>query len=280
MNKSKRENFDEIWRLSGVRVSHRFITAGGIRTSYIEVGEGDPLLLLHGAGLGSVVWYQVVKELAHHHRVICPDKPGYGESDNPNGNYDRAFYISWLYDFTEAIGLKQFDLLGNSQGGAVSIAYALAYPNQVRKLILSNTAGVSENWPLAARGAIIGFNLLPSALTGWNLGRYTTHIPENIHDQWREYSLQVVKEKGGKRPILVGMGRATKPFEQEKLRKLKPPTLIIWGSEEKLFPVWHAEKLHQLIPNSSLEVINEAGHLPFLDQPNAFNKCLLQFLSE
>lgn len=277
MNKSKRENFESLWKLSGASVTHQFVRANGINTSYIEVGTGPVLLLLHGAGLGSVVWYRVVKSLSKHFRVICPDKPGYGESDNPTAHYDRKFYVDWLHDFTKQLSIDKFHLLGNSQGGAVSIQYTLKYPGQIDKLLLSNTAGISDHWSKWALGAIVGFHIMPFVLTGWNLGRYMIWKPENIDREWFEYSFQVVKEKGGRYPILIGMGRATSAFPKKSLQAIEKEVLVVWGKEERLFPVWHAKKAYELLPNAQLSIIENAGHMPFLDQPESFVDELLTF---
>lgn len=278
MSRSKKENFDALWEISGASVKHDFIEANGIKTSYIEAGSGSPLLLLHGAGLGSVVWYKVVKALSEHYRVICPDKPGYGESAKPAASYDRAFYTKWLRDFTQKLSLDKFDLVGNSQGGAVGMQYVLDYPEQVDRLVLSNTAGVSNDWSKWALGAVVGFHLLPTAITGWNLGRYMVWKPEKLDREWFDYSLQVVSERGGRYPIFVGMGRATSALNTSEIQKIKNPTLVLWGKNERLFPVWHAKKAHELIQNSQLTIIDDAGHMPFLDQSEAFIEDVMAFL--
>ena len=276
---TKLSNFEQLLGIIDADVQHHYIDAAGIRTSYLEAGSGPALVLLHGAGGGAVTWYKVIGPLSRHFRVIAFDRPGYGESEKPSAPYDKPFNTNWLLQATDRLGLKRFSLIGNSEGGSVGIHFSLNYPERLEKLILVGSAGLGDDWNKAIIFKMALYKLLPSPLWGDLLGRNVMQNPDDAHPAWHEYSIDVLKKKGGRRAFFQGRGRAVITFTDEELRAVQVPTLLIWGEDEAFFPVSHGERAARLIPGARMEVIPGAGHLPFMEKPEIFCRLVAKFLT-
>ncbi|MDQ4095874.1 MAG: alpha/beta fold hydrolase [Actinomycetota bacterium] len=114
----------------------RDVRAGGVKTFYLEAGEGRPMILLHGLGATNASMLPTFWEFASDHRVIAPDLPGFGESAKPIRSYDAAFYAQWLQAFMDELEIADAVLVGNSMGGRVAIETALAAPERVDRVAL------------------------------------------------------------------------------------------------------------------------------------------------
>lgn len=270
-------NFEQILRLIDPPAEHRFLTANGIRTSYLEAGEGPALVLLHGAGGGAASWYKVIGPLSAHFRVIAFDKPGYGESDKPWADYSKAFYVDWLHAAMEALGIGLFHLLGNSQGGSVAIAYALRYPEQLHKLVLVSPGGMSDDWDRRIIPQMILYRLFPSPIWDRFLGSKVFKDSTVADPAWHRYSSEVIRKPGGRYPFFLGRGKAVQTYTDAELRAVKPPTLIIWGEEEAFFPIAHGERAAALIPDSQLLLLPKGGHFPWMEAPGHFVEAVVGF---
>ena len=122
------------------------IDIDGIRTNYHDMGEGHPVLMIHGSGpgvSGFVNWRLAMPELARHCRVIAPDMLGFGYSDRAaDGVYSAARWVDQAVGLMDALGLEQTDIVGNSFGGALALMLAIQHPGRVRRLVLMGAAGV------------------------------------------------------------------------------------------------------------------------------------------
>ena len=271
--------FQRLLDLIDPPATHHFITAGGIRTSYLEAGQGPVLLLLHGAGGGATSWYKVIGPLSRHFRVIAFDKPGYGESDKPWADYSKAFYTDWLLAAVDTLGLDRFHLVGSSQGGSVGIAFALRFPDRLRKLVLVDTAAMSDDWDRRIIPRMVLYRLFPTPFLGRLLGSNVMKDPAVADPAWHRYSMEVIRKPGGRYPFFLGRGKAVQTYSDEELQSVQVPALVIWGADEAFFPVAHGERAAALIPDSRLVVLPGAGHLPWMEKPAAFVKTVVEFLS-
>jgi len=263
----------------GIAVDSHEVKAGDINTAYLETGSGPPLVLLHGAGGGGVVWHQNIGAFSNHFRVIAPDVVGYGESDKPSADYDRPFYASWLRDFLDAIDVDQIYLAGVSQGGAIAAQFAIDYPERVDQLALVDSGALGEDVSSTAVFYTFLMNCYPTKIVHRWLSRYLVHEKSSINNELSEYSLQVLQKPGGTRPFWEGQGEAVSAIPDEQLQNLRPETKIIWGEEDEFIPLAHGKQAAELIPDAQLQTIPDAGHFPFLDQPFTFNKGVINFFT-
>jgi pimeloyl-ACP methyl ester carboxylesterase len=250
-----------------------------VKTAYLSVGCGNTVIFLHGAGAGAVTWYPTIGAISKRFHVLAPDIVGYGESDKPNAPYDRPYFSKWLNGFLEEMKVSKAHIVGLSQGGAVALQFAVDYPQMVDKLVLVDSAGLGAKvsfWPFVG---MVWMNTFPSAMANRFNAPHILHEPENRDPNHSLYSVAVIKHAGGQNAFKQGRGAAVSKMPEELLQQIKNETLIIWGKNDKLFAAGYGEKAAQIIPNAKFHSINNAGHLPHMDQPETFNKILTDFLT-
>jgi pimeloyl-ACP methyl ester carboxylesterase len=264
----------------GVPVEQGVVTTDSIRTSYLSAGCGNPVICLHGAGAGAVTWYPSIGAISKKFHVLAADIVGYGESDKPNAPYDRPYFSNWLKGFLIEMKISKAHIVGLSQGGAIALQFAIDNPQMVDKLVLVDSGGLGAKvsfWPLFGT---VWMNSFPSSLANRFNSPYILHNPENRDPNHSLYSVAVIKSVGGKNAFKQGRGSAVSKIPEELLGQIKNETLIIWGKEDKLFSVENGEVTAKIIPNARFELIQDAGHLPLMDQPEIFNKILIDFLNK
>jgi 4,5:9,10-diseco-3-hydroxy-5,9,17-trioxoandrosta-1(10),2-diene-4-oate hydrolase len=261
-----------------VPVEQKEVTAGAVKTAYLSAGDGLPVVCLHGAGAGAVTWYPSIAALAEHFHVIAPDIVGYGESDKPNAPYDRPYFSAWLRDFLSALEISKAHIVGLSQGGAIAMQFALENPEMVERLVLVDSGALGAKpsfWPFFG---MFWMNSIPSVAANRFISRYLLINPANRDPNLGRYSLQVLKKPGGKNAFKQGRGAALSTMPEGELRHIRHQTLILWGEDDNFFSIAYGEAAAQIIPNAKLYRVQDAGHLPLMDQTKVFNRALLQFL--
>jgi 4,5:9,10-diseco-3-hydroxy-5,9,17-trioxoandrosta-1(10),2-diene-4-oate hydrolase len=279
MKKENKDNYRQVLidKIEGL-VEQRAITVGTIKTSYLLCGNGKPVILLHGGGAGAVTWHPSINTISENFQVIAPDIVGYGESDKPTAPYNRPYFSNWLKDFMKALKISKAHIVGLSQGGAIALQFAIENAEMVDKLVLVDAAGLGAKvsfWPLIGT---IWMNSFPSSIANRFNSRYLLHKPINRDPNHSSYSIAVLKSKGGKNAFKQGRGSAVSEIPASLLKQIEQETLIIWGKDDKLFPAEYGEAAAKIIPNAKLHLIQDAGHLPLMDQPGIFNKILAGFL--
>lgn len=244
---------------------------------YLEGGPADapPLLLLHGIGADKDNWTKVAASgLTRHYRVYAVDLPGFGESDKPaDARYRIGDQLTRVEAIAARLGLRRFHLAGNSMGGWIATAYAMAHPEQVQSLWLLNPAGVmsaetSEMMkliaagmplPLFARseqdfGRLLQFVMqkppfIPAPVRAVLARRQIANfrLNERIFDEIREQSGALDSSLAALTPPLA------------------TPTLIVWGDRDRVLHPSGAAILQRLLPNASLVMLDGIGHLPMLE---------------
>lgn len=268
----------------GVAVTQHHAKTGNIETAWLSAGVSSTthptIVLLHGAGAGAVTWYPVLHALVKDFHIIIPDIVGYGESDKPDASYDRAFFVTWLKAFLNHLNISKMHLVGNSQGGAIALQFALDFPNMVDKLVLVNPAGFGTRPALAAFVGMLWMNTFPSMVANRFASHFLLNNVKNKDVNHGLYSVAVAKSVNGKKAFQQGKGRAVQAFTQQELMSVSQQTCVIWGEDDELFKLQDAKEAIQFIPQLNFEQIYQAGHLPFMDQPDLFNHIVLDFLSK
>jgi pimeloyl-ACP methyl ester carboxylesterase len=247
------------------------VTIDEHRVPYLEGGQGEPLLLLHGFGAEKDHWSQIAKYLTPHFRVIAPDLPGFGASSRRSeANYDLDHQLDRLEKFAAAVGISRFHLGGNSMGGYLSAMYAARAPDQVQSLWLLAPAGVAGAEP----GDVIrmierGDNLLlvDSEITGKRLASMlfgkAPFVPEEFNRVWRERSMQnrdfnaKIFSELFAQPVML----------DERIAGLATPTYVVWGGDDRVLHVSGAEALRKLLVNAEVRIMPYMGHCPMIERP-------------
>ncbi len=262
-----------------LRVARREVSVDGRPAFVHEGGQGEPLLLIHGGWGGAWLhWAPVWERLAQRFHVIAPDLPGIGRAEQP-GLGSLAAYSRWLGGVLDAVGGSRAWCVGNSFGAAVAWDFAGRSPERCRGLVLVNGSAMPELPPLVRR--IVSAPLARRVLTRLMrknayspsaLQRAFVHphrAPLEVRDVLRQEAppqLDAITE------VFLQGGTATP-------REAKP--LILWGEEDRLMGghVGAARKLHASLPGSRLVLIPEAGHLPQVENPEAFVEALTAFIT-
>jgi pimeloyl-ACP methyl ester carboxylesterase len=282
-----------------VPVKAATVESNGFSTFYLDAGRPTtsniPVVLLHGVSASAFCWYDVINEVAQQHRVIVPDVIGHGNSGRPWAIYDQHFYVRWLKEFLDKLDLPQVILVGNSMGGAIATHFTLKYPDQVKRLVLVNATGlgnlisrqgvvyaVGKGWEYGFPAGTFPTRELASRFKQ-KLRSYMLYYTENVAEERRllsEYENKVLQTPGTKRALCLSATTVALPIAARRLRTLRQPTLLLWGTADPLVPLAHAEAAHKCLPNSQVLALAEAGHMPFFDQPKHFNHALQAFLNQ
>jgi len=265
----------------------------GARIYYQEHGEGFPLMLTHGLGSDHTMWINQVTVFKDKYRLVIWDCRGHGQSEVTDDGYSIAQFTDDLYRLMQHLGIERAHIGGLSMGGWISWSFALAHPEVTVSLVLSDSAGMPagmENDKLLEKKKMFE----ASAAIAETQGReklvdvtlslmFSEEFIKNQPDVIKLVRQRIVCDPG------VGYARTIKgafaeywqtPSNEveENLSKIKAPTLIIVGEVDKLTPVSSQKALHRAIPGSRLEIIQGSGHVPSVEQPELWNKLVLEFL--
>src|SRR5256714_4582811 len=262
--------------------------------SYRIAGEGPPILLIHGVAGSSLQWEPVMRLLASEYTVLAPDLLGHGRSAKPRGDYSLGAYASGLRDLTVALGIDDAAVVGHSLGGGIALQFAYQFPERTNRLVLVSSGGLGREVHFLLRAATLpGSELvLPlisnnrvrdagTAVSGF-LGRLGLRAGPDIAEFARGYgtladgdsrraflhTLRAVIDPGGQR-----VNATDRLYLAEDM-----PTLIVWGRRDPIIPVRHAGTAHRGMPGSRLEVFDDSGHFPQLDDPVRFARTLSDFI--
>jgi pimeloyl-ACP methyl ester carboxylesterase len=269
----------------------------GIPFNYVDVGTDsageDPVVLVHGLGGQWQNWLENIPRLAQDRRVVAMDLPGFGCTPEPADDVDVTItqYGRWVNELCDKPGLDKIELIGNSMGGYIAAEVAIQFPERVKRLVLVSAAGISSAEVLHL--PILTFGRIAAALATNSVTRYR-HLA--ARPSTRHMSLALVARhprllkadlayegffKGGGKPGFDDALRASLDYDfRDRLDDVKVPTLIVWGEKDSIIPTRDADEFERLIEDSRKVVMEDAGHVPMAERPQAFNDVLVEFLAE
>jgi pimeloyl-ACP methyl ester carboxylesterase len=272
------------------------VTIHGNDVSYLELGEGPVLLLVHGMAGNCENWREVIEPLAHRHTVIAPDLPGHGASaPGGGGDYSIAGLASGLRDLMLALGHDRATLVGHSLGGGVVMQLAYQFPEMAERLVLVSSGGLGpEVSPVLRAAALPGADLFIAATAragervGSAVGRGLSAIGLRPNADMSEVARGYASLSDPERRAaflatvraVVGTGGQRVDATDRLYLAEALPVLIVWGARDPIIPVRHGEDAHNAIPGSRLEIFEDVGHLPQLESPGRFIAALERFLNE
>jgi pimeloyl-ACP methyl ester carboxylesterase len=241
-----------------------------VHTVEDQVAKRPPVILIHGAGGTHLSWPPQIRRLADE-KIYAPDLPGHGKSEG-EGRQSIEEYAEDVIAFMAELNIRAAVFVGISLGSAIALTLALKYPRQVLGLGLFGSGSKLPVLPilLETAGNPIAFE---SVVETVNKNCFSSEAPQNLIELSRRTML------GIRPPVLLGDLMACNEFDvTSQLDKIKAPTLIICGAEDQMTPLKFSELLQTGIANSQLHVLDNAGHMVMLEQPDAVADLLKQFI--
>lgn len=239
--------------------------------SYIDEGEGEVLLLLHGLMGALSNWDDVVEEFSKSYRVIIPMLPIY---DQPLITTGVKSIAKFVHKFIQDKKLTNFVVVGNSLGGHVALIYVLAHPNAAKAMVLTGSSGLYENAFGGTFPRRESYDFIKEKV------EFTFYDPKTATKELVDDVFQTVNDRHRVVRILAMARSAIRHNMRKELSKIHIPVGLIWGKDDKVTPPEVAVEFNELIPNSDLVWIDKCGHAPMMEQPEAFNKALWAFLNK
>jgi pimeloyl-ACP methyl ester carboxylesterase len=285
----------KVTRLSTTEVRPRTVEVHGNAVSYIEVGSGPVLLLIHGMAGTCANWESVIEPLALNNTVIAPDFPGHGDSAPGGGDYSLGALASGLRDLLLTLGHERATLVGHSLGGGVAMQFTYQFPELVERLVLVSSGGLGPDVsPVLRAAALPGADIFIAATAGVGQ-RVGSAIGRGFRTIGMRPSADLAEVTRGyatlsdpaRRKAFLSTLRAVVGTEGQRVAALDKlyladalPLLIVWGESDPIIPVDHGREAHSQLPNSRLEVFEDTGHVPMLERPGRFVAVLERFLAE
>jgi pimeloyl-ACP methyl ester carboxylesterase len=274
--------------------SEQTVVLHGHSLAYTDSGSGPVVLFVHGICGSQRQWAHLVDRLDEDHRVLVPDLFGHGQSAKPVGDYSVGAHAGTLRDLLDRLGVDRVTLVGHSLGGGIAMIFAYLFPERVDRLVLVASGGLGrEVSPLLRAATLPAAELvLPVLASGWirdrvsaagrTVSRLGWRSGADLSEVWAGFTS--LADPDTRRAFLATTRAVIDPGGQtitahDYLPDATPcPTLVVWGSGDRLIPVAHADAAQRSIPGVRVEVFEGAGHFPHLDEPDRFVEVLRDFI--
>ncbi|MHB1475424.1 MAG: alpha/beta fold hydrolase [Dermatophilaceae bacterium] len=277
------------------REHERMAMLNGHEFSYLDSGDGPAVLFIHGLTSSSRSWAHLVDTLDSDHRIVAPDLHGHGASAKPMGDYSLGAHAATMRDLLDRLGIDRVTLVGHSLGGGIAMQFCYLFPERVERLVLVASGGFGRSVsPLLRSATLPGAEwVLPLIASSWvrgraeamggSLARLGWKPSRDVTEAWRGFTSLADAEC--RRAFLatarsvVDPGGQTVSVHDHLPLAVEIPTLVVWGTRDRMIPAWHATTAHQAIPGSRVELFEGAGHYPHLDEPERFAAVLGDFMA-
>jgi len=266
----------------------------GHEFAYLDSGEGPALLFIHGLTGSQRNWAHLIDALDHEHRVLAPDLFGHGASAKVMGDYSLGAHAATLRDLLDLLGIDRVTLVGHSFGGGIAMQFCYLFPDRVERLVLVASGGLGRDVsPLLRAATVPGAEwVLPVIASGWVRGRVEAvgrlltsrgwRASPEVTEVWRGFTS--LADADTRRAFLattrgvIDPGGQTVTAHDHLPMAIAIPTLVVWGTRDRMIPAWHATTAHDVIADSRVVLFEGAGHFPHLDQPERFAQLLSDFM--
>jgi pimeloyl-ACP methyl ester carboxylesterase len=269
--------------LAGVEATTGVLDINGIATAIVEIGDGPPVVLLHGGiECGGAMWAPVLAQLAKTYRLVVPDVPGLGESA-PASRLDVDVFAEWLQGVVLQTGLEQPTLVAHSLVGSLAARYAAAGTDLIGRLVVYAAPAVGPyRMPIHLRYVAVRFAIRPTLRNAERFDRFalldldaTRQRDAGWYDAFVDYTRSRARIPHVKKTMRELIATQTKPIADRDLERITVPTTLLWGHHDRMVPlsVGEAAAARHGWP---LRVIDHAAHAPHIEQPEAFVEALTE----
>jgi pimeloyl-ACP methyl ester carboxylesterase len=277
------------------RMAPHTVELHGHQLSYVDRGSGPVVLFIHGILGSQRQWVELVDTMDDDHRVVVPDLFGHGASAKPLGDYSLGAHAAALRDLLDHLGIERVTLVGHSLGGGIAMQFFYLFPERVDRLVLVASGGLGREVSVLLRSATLpGAAQVLSVLASVPvlsrveaLGRGASKVGwrpgADVGAMWTGFSSLGDFES---RRAFLATTRAVIDIggqsisAHDHLEGAPPiPTLIVWGSKDRMIPASHALSVESALPDCRVEIFEGAGHFPHLDDPDRFALILREFIA-
>lgn len=265
----------------------QFIQTGEFRTNYHDIGEGEPLLLLHGSGPGVSGWANwrlIVQNLSPRYRVIMPDFVGFGFTEYPEGTeFNQQVWLQQAIDFMDALGLEKASVVGNSFGGSMALAMAIHHPERVDKLILMGAVGVpfeiTEGLDMVwgYEPSFENMHAIMKSVFAYDASLITDDLVRMRYEASTRPGMHEAFSAMFPAPRQRWVDSMAHP--EEAVRAIPHRTLMVHGREDKVIPLSTSLTMLEWIDDSQLHVYSHCGHWTQIEKAGEFSQLVDNFLS-
>lgn len=260
-------------------------TVDGIDLHVETTGEGPPVLLIHGLGGASTSWTPVAEALSERYRVIVPDLPGFGRSEKPDRSYTPAFYVDLIASLLDDLGIDKTHVVGSSLGGQIVLEFALEHPDRVNRVVAEGPPGMTpEGWE--GSPGLAEFLTIADAESEDEIGAILEAVhPDGVdppeHSRTPAELLEYLQSPGAREAFEAAFaGSAEAGPLTQRVDKIQPAPLIVWGQQDTLFPLEDVRPQLDATSKPTVTVVAESGHRPHLYRPSAFSELVEAHLED
>jgi pimeloyl-ACP methyl ester carboxylesterase len=262
------------------------VDANGVKTNYLEGGDGPTVVLVHGSGPGVTAyanWRLVIPELAKQFRVIAPDMVGFGFSERPaDADYSVQTWANQVVGLLDALGLEKASIVGNSFGGAIALRVATQHPDRVERLVLMGSMGV--DFPIT-EGLDRVWGYTPSFENMRRVLDVFAYNRELVPDELAEVRYRASMQPGFQESYASMFPAPRQRWvdamrtSDEEIRNIAHETLVVHGREDQVIPLTTSLALLKLIDRAQLHVYPHCGHWTQIERSADFNRLVRDFLA-
>ena len=262
-------------------ISEQYVKVGENKIRYLDGGgSSDHIILIHGLGGFAERWSGVIPLLSKKYHVIVPDLPGYGYSDKPSTDYTLEFFSKFIFDFLDSIGIRKTNMVGTSLGGQIVAECAISQNKVIGKIVLVSPAGIMKG-STPTLDAYSMAALYPSYDTVKTAYEMMTGTNKKVSNDSIEDFIKRMTQPNAKMAFMSTiLALKNTPPITDRLSNIIVPTLLIWGKHDTMIPVKYANDFASSIKNCQLEIMENCGHTPHIEEPIKFSQNLLNFLSQ
>lgn len=243
----------------------------GGKFKYIDEGEGEVLLLLHGLFGALSNWKDVLDRFSPNYRVVIPLMPIY---EMPILSTSVEGLADFIYEFIQFQGFKKVTLLGNSLGGHVGLVFTKKHPEYVHSMVLTGSSGLYENAMGGSYPKRGDYDYIRKKV------EYTFYAPETATKELVDEVYNITNDRNKVLRILTMAKSAIRHNMRKDIPKFTMPVCLVWGLNDMVTPPEVGEEFHKLFQDSELHFLDKCGHAPMMELPEEFNAILSRFLSK
>lgn len=270
------------------QIATQYAMIEGYRIAYQEMGEGRPVILIHGIPTNKLMWRDVMPSLAAQHRVIAPDMLNYGESDMPlDADVSINAQCRIIIKLMDALGIPSADIVSHDIGGGVGQLIAINHPERVRRQVLIDSV-CFDSWPIPEFNSLLEPGVEEAMSVETFVGIMRDFMPKGVHnpavmtEELNEIYLKPWNSVKGKAAFFRNMRRLNKEYTQaiaDDLKNVEHDTLVLWGDKDNFQKPEYAPMLAEAIPGAKLVWVKDAGHWVIDERPDEVSRLIGEFLA-